>query len=376
MTAAATSGTAEPAPLLDLNDIAAGARAELPDDVWDFIEGGSGGELSLQANRTALDALYVTPRVLRDVSQVDTAAAFFGRPARMPVAVAPMAYQRLAHPEGEQAAGRACGEAGVPFTVPLLSSVVLEDLAASAGDLWFQLYWLRDRGLTEELIDRAEAAHCRALLLTVDVPTMGRRMRDLRNDFSLPQGVRAVHLARPERAVPQRRRGDSSALATHTRQIFDPSLCWADVEWLRQRTSLPLVVKGVLDPRDARQAMRAGADGLVVSNHGGRQLDGAVPGIAALPEVREAVGDDGTLLLDGGIRSGVDVVKALALGASGVLLGRPALHGLAVGGQKGLTHVLSLLHEELVDALSLSGCRDLSDAAGLRLTTAGAGRKV
>ncbi|MEU5839504.1 alpha-hydroxy acid oxidase [Streptomyces diacarni] len=373
MSDAIAAGDAAARAALCLDDMAEAARAGLPSDVWDFIEGGSGAELTLEANRTALDALYVVPRVLRDASRASAECLLIGSPVRMPVAVAPMAYQRLAHPEGELGSARAAGAAGVPFTVPMLSSVAVEELAKVGASLWFQLYWLRDRGLTAELLARAEAAGCRAVMLTVDVPRMGKRLRDARSSFVLPRDVRAVHFTREDATAAQQRRHGASAVADHTRKAFDPSLSWADLEWLRSQTRLPLILKGVLDAEDALQAVWAGVDGLVVSNHGGRQLDGALPGIEALPDVREAVGDGCELLLDGGIRSGTDVLKALARGASGVLLGRPVLHGLAVGGKEGAERTLALLHDELDDALVLSGCRGPDDAARLRLTTFRAG---
>jgi 4-hydroxymandelate oxidase len=370
-----TATVADPsAASLCLDDVASAARAELPGPVWDFIEGGSGCELSLAANRTALNALYLVPRVLRDVAEVSAACRLLGGHAELPVAVAPMAYQGLVHPEGEFAAACAARAAGVPFTVPMLSSVAMERVAESGAVLWFQLYWLRDRGLMADLLARAEAAGCQAVMLTVDVPRMGRRLRDLRNGFALPPQVRAVHLPADETVATQQRHDGASAVADHTRQAFDPSLSWTDLEWLRAHTRLPIVLKGVLAVEDAATAVESGVDALVVSNHGGRQLDGALPGIEALPAVREAVGDRCELLLDGGIRSGTDVLKAVVRGASGVMVGRPVLHGLATGGIEGAAHVLGLIRTELDDALALAGCRDLNEAAGLKATRLGAGR--
>jgi 4-hydroxymandelate oxidase len=238
--------------------------------------------------------------------------------------------------------------------------------------LWQQIYWLRDRGLVTEMVRRAEEAGCEALVLTVDLPRIGRRLRDMRNGFTLPPGVTAANLSGPEDALLHRRAAGSSGVAVHTNQIFDPSLSWADVAWLRESTRLPLVIKGILDPADARRAVEHGASAIVVSNHGGRQLDGAVPSAAALPAVCETVMGRCEVLLDSGIRGGIDVLRALALGANGVLLGRPALWGLASGGPDGAAQVLSLLAEELKEAMHLAGCPDVASARNLRVSMAAA----
>ncbi|WP_250212804.1 alpha-hydroxy acid oxidase [Acrocarpospora catenulata] len=340
------------------------AMAALPADAFDFVAGGSGGERTLRANVGAFDRCAVVPRVLRDVSHPDLATVLFGTPASMPVAIAPMAFQGAIHPGGEPALAAAARDAGVPFTAATLSGVPIEEIAATGADTWFQLYWLRDRGVTAELVARADAAGCGVLMLTVDVPAMGRRLRDVRSGFTLPAEVRPANLRAPDDAARTRRTG-RSPLAEHAAVTIDPSLDWSAVEWLRARTSARLVLKGVLDPRDARRAADLGVDGLVVSNHGGRQLDGAVASLTALAAVREAVGDRCQLLLDGGVRDGGDVLKALALGASGVLLGRPALWGLAAGGRDGAAAVLALLRTELENALALAGCPDLAAAGRL-----------
>lgn len=362
-----------PAPWRDavcLADVERLAAAELPADIRDFIGGGSGAELTLAANRAALDRIHLLPRVLRDVSGCRSSATLLGRPVSMPVAVAPMGYHRLVHPDGESAGARAAARAGIPFTAAMLSSRPVERIAEAGADTWFQLYWLRDREKTLGLVRRAEEAGCTALVLTADVPWMGRRLRDVRNRFALPAEVTAAHLSASDGATAHRGGSAGSALAAHTGEAFSPAVSWADVERLRAFTRLPLVVKGVLDPADARRAEECGADAVVVSNHGGRQLDGAVPSIDALPAVRRAVGTGCQVLLDSGIRSGLDVLKALALGADGVLLGRPVLWGLAAGGAAGVEHVLRLLATELHTALGLAGCARVADAA--RLGTAGA----
>ncbi|AUH39255.1 alpha-hydroxy acid oxidase [Streptomyces sp. CMB-StM0423] len=353
-----------------LADVERVAAAVLPPGVRDFVAGGSGAETTLAANRAALDRVCVVPRALRDVSGCTTESTLLGRPVAMPVAVAPVAYHRLVCAEGETAAARAAKAAGVPFTAGTLSSVPIEEITGVGGPVWFQLYWLRDTARTLDLVRRAEDAGCTAVMLTVDVPWMGRRLRDVRNGFALPRGVRAVHLAAAD-STAHRRRGGASAVAAHTAEAFSPAVTWESVAALRAHTRLPLILKGVLDARDARRAADSGADAIVVSNHGGRQLDGAVPSIDALPEVAAAVGSGCEVLMDSGVRGGTDVLRALALGASAVLVGRPVIWGLAATGEAGARRVLELLGDELRDALGLSGCADVADARELR-TVSGA----
>ncbi|TCM41922.1 alpha-hydroxy acid oxidase [Kribbella sp. VKM Ac-2568] len=344
--------------LTDYEELAA---AVLPSAVRDFVAGGSGFETTLQLNRAAFDAVTLTPRVLGGISSVDTTWQSFSG-ASMPVVVAPMAYQRLLHPEGELLLARAAADAGIPYTISTLSSYPLEKIAGT-GPSWFQLYWVRDRLLVESLVDRAESAGCTALMVTVDVPVMGRRLRDMRNSFALPLDVVAANLVD---AVTEAHVGvpGLSAVAAHTASAFEPAVSWQDLEWLRSRTQLPLLIKGILDPRDAVRATEIGATGIVVSNHGGRQLDGAVASIDALPAAVDAAGKHCQVLVDSGVRSGTDVLRALALGASAVLVGRPLLWALAVDA---CAEALGLLRKELEDAMLLAGCADLA-AAG-RLTT-------
>ncbi|MDW4901630.1 alpha-hydroxy acid oxidase [Streptomyces californicus] len=351
---------------LSLADIRAAAHSILPAGIWDFIEGGSGTESTLAANKAAFTDVALVPRVLTGVATADTGARLVGTDAAVPLAIAPMAYQSLLHEKGELAAARAARTAGAPFIVSTLSSHRLEDVAATGADTWFQLYCLRDRAKNHELIGRAEDSGCRALVITVDVPLMARRPRDARNGFALPTRVRAANLDAAPGGEAHRRVPGASALAVHTSAAFAPGLSWRDLAELRDRTSLPLVVKGVLDPRDARAAVDIGAAAVVVSSHGGRQLDGAQPSMRALPAVVEAVSGDCEVLLDSGVRSGGDVLKALALGARGVLIGRPVLWGLAADGERGVGTVLALLRAELAEAMVLAGCADASAAATLR----------
>lgn len=343
-----------------LADLERAARDVLPGEIWDFLAGGSGTEASLAANRTALERIFVIPRMLRDLTGSTTEAEILGRRAALPVAVAPVAYQRLFHPDGELAAARAARDAGVPYIICTMSSVPLEEIAAIGGRPWFQLYWLRDEKRSLELVRRAEDAGCEAIVFTVDVPWMGRRLRDMRNGFALPEWVTAANF--DAGAAAHRRARGVSAVADHTAREFAPAT-WESVAAVRAHTDLPLVLKGILAVEDARRAVEAGVDGIVVSNHGGRQLDGAVPGTEVLGEIAAAViGWGGEVLLDGGIRSGGDILKAVALGASAVLVGRPMMWGLAAAGEVGAGQVLDLLDVELRDAMGLAGCESVNAA--------------
>ena len=350
---------------MSLLDFEASAKSLLATEVWDFIAGGSGFEITMRANRQALDSVSVYPRVLGGtLSGTDT--NLLGTPMSMPIAVAPMAYQRLVHPAGEVAMAEAACQAGIPLMLSALSSCLIEDIARTGAKIWFQLYWMSERSAVEQLIGRAEAAGSTALVVTLDVPILGRRLRDVRNQFALPADVIAANLTGGATSTAHRARAGESALAAHTTELFGPALTWSDLEWLRGRTSLPLAVKGVLDPRDAARAVGIGADAVVVSNHGGRQLDGAPASITALAAVVAEVGQQCQVLLDSGVRSGMDVLRALALGASGVLVGRPLLWALAVGGAAGATQALSLLSTEFRESLILAGCPDLAAVRDLR----------
>jgi isopentenyl diphosphate isomerase/L-lactate dehydrogenase-like FMN-dependent dehydrogenase len=269
--------------------------------------------------------------MLVDVSACTAATTVLGTEVSFPVLVAPMAFQGLAHPDGEKAMARGAAAAGTVMCLSTLSTVCLEEAAEAApnGACWFQLYWGPDRTKVEDLVERAVAAGYGAIVVTVDLPEVGRRERDLRTGFETPASLS---------------------------DVTDNALTWRDLEWLRSHTDLPILVKGILTSEDAVVATEAGVDGIVVSNHGGRQLDGVAASLDALPEVVEAAGDRGEILLDGGVRRGTDVVKVLALGARGVLVGRAALYGLAVGGAEGVERVLGLLREEVELALALCGC--------------------
>lgn len=327
------------------------ARRRLDPAVWDFVEGGAGEERTLRANQAAFDRIRLLPRVLVDVSRCNPSVEILKRRWCAPVAVAPMAFHTLVHPDGELATVRAAGDAGLPVVVSTFAGRTLEELSAVArAPLWLQIYCFRDRSVTRRLLERAAEAGIEALMLTVDAPFLGRRIRDLRNDFRLPAGVRPANLPGTELASPM----------AHSRLALDPTLDWSILSWLRSVSSLPLLIKGILTADDARRAVDHGVDGIVVSNHGGRQLDGAVATLDALPAVAAAVAGTCPILIDGGIRRGTDILAALALGASAVLIGRPVLHALAVNGQSGVHAMLSLLTTDLSDTMALTGHPDLT----------------
>lgn len=353
------------------------ARRRLPRFLFDYIDGGAGAEASMAANLEALAALKLRQRVLVDVDAVETASTLAGEAVSMPVVLAPVGLGGLAARRGEAQAVRAAAAAGIPFTLSTVGICPLEEVrAASARPFWFQLYMLRDRGVVASLLERAWAAGCRTLVFTVDLPIPGVRLRDVRNGMD-GAGARAgllrasQVLARPGwiwnvalHGKPLRfgcladQVPDGNNLNAFKRWVdsqFDPSVTWRDIEWLRARWQGKLLLKGILDVEDARRAVRVGADGIVVSNHGGRQLDGVAGTMAKLPAIAEAVGHELEVLVDGGIRSGSDVLKAIACGARGVMLGRPWVWALAGAGEAGLRDYLDLLRRELRLAMMLTG---------------------
>ncbi|MBK3579450.1 alpha-hydroxy-acid oxidizing protein [Streptomyces sp. MBT65] len=341
----------------------AAAKERLPGPVWDFLAGGSGTESMLTAGREALDRIQLRPRCLVDVSHCDASTALLGAELAAPLGIAPMAYHRLAHPEGEVATARAAGAAGVLFTVSMFASRTLEDIAAAAagGPLWLQLYWLRNRAAMTDLIRRAESAGYRALVLTVDAPRVAFRPRDALNGFVVPPDVRAVNLAPEVMATSHRSLDGQSAVARHSMEQFDASITWEDLAWLRGVTSLPVVLKGVLTGEDAELAVKNGVSALVVSNHGGRQLDFSTSAPECLTEVVDAVRGRCQVVLDGGIRHGADVAKALCMGADAVMIGRPALWGLSHSGAEGVAGVLRLLIDEFEEVMALMGAPSVAD---------------
>jgi 4-hydroxymandelate oxidase len=337
------------------------ARVRLTREAYDYYAGGANDEVTLRRNRDAWSESALHYPVLRDVSSRDTSTTILGEKIAFPVMVAPTAFHRMACAEGECAAARAAGRAGTIMVVSTLSTTVIEDIAAAAtGPLWFQLYVYKDRGATTALIRRAEAAACRALVLTVDAQVWGRREADVRNNFRLPDGLTVANLADYAKdmfpaSIP------GSGLAAYVSQMLDPSLTWKDLAWLREQTKLPILLKGIVRPDDAKLAVEHGADGVIVSNHGGRQLDTAPATIEALPRVVDAIGGKIPVLIDGGVRRGTDVIKALALGAHAALIGRPILWGLAADGENGAFRVLELLKAEIDLAMALCGARTVGE---------------
>jgi isopentenyl diphosphate isomerase/L-lactate dehydrogenase-like FMN-dependent dehydrogenase len=335
--------------LVNVDDYAEVARERLQPGPYGYVAGGAGDERTLRANAAAYERWELRPRVLVDVGSVTTSTTVLGTEVALPLLVAPTAFQRLCHPDGELALARAAASAGTVMTLSTLSSVTPAELAAGApgGPKWFQLYWSRDRGFTQELVQALAEAGFTALMLTVDLPVAGLRERDVRAGFALPDDL-------PLPNIPLHVQGEDFHTALGA--VVDDTLTWRDLEWLRSVCPLPLAVKGILTAEDALLAAEHGAAAVVVSNHGGRQLDGVPASLDALPEVVEAVGERVEVLVDGGIRRGTDVLKALALGAKTALTGRAVLWGLAAEGEDGAARVLELLRAEVETGLKLLGC--------------------
>ena len=344
---------------LKLDDFEPAAREVLPQAIYDYIAGGSEDEATLHPNREAFARYRFRFKVLASADRPDLSNEVLGQLFQMPVHLAPSAIQRMAHPDGEAAAYRGATAAWIAFCLSTLSSVSIEDLAAAAsGVRWFQLYMHPERAVSASFVERAVDAGFGAIVLTVDLPQTGRRERDIRNTFSLPQGLRYANLDGKRAAATAE---GPDPFAQNVNAHTNPALSWADLEWLVAKTPLPVIVKGLVRADDARHAVEAGARGLVVSNHGGRQLDYSIASLDALPEVVEAIGGRVPVLLDGGVRRGTDVLKALSLGAAGVLVGRPYLWALAVGGAKGVSGMLAMLRQEIEVSMSLLGVRRLSE---------------
>jgi len=353
----------DPNPPVNLSEYEALARKRLSTMAYEYIAGGAADELTLKRNRDCFDDILLEPRVLRDVSRVDTSLHLFASRLESPILLAPTAYHKLVHPDGELATARGAAAARVPLLVSSFATTPIERIAESDGPLWFQLYVHPDRGFTRSLIERAEAAGSQALCITVDTPVVGTRDRDRRVNFRLPPDVELVHLDGL---------GDRDAKATHLTgsgiytNILDPALTWETVSWIRSFAGTPVLLKGILSPEDARLAEQNGVDGMIVSNHGARNLDTTPSTIEALPRIVEVLDGETRVLIDGGVRRGTDVLKALALGAHAVLIGRPYLWALAVDGARGVENSVKLLRRELEAAMALCGRTDLSEIdAGL-----------
>ncbi len=367
--------------ILSTGDLRELARRRIPRAIFDYAEGGSYDERTLRRNTDDLDALSFRQRVMVDVSDISLATTLVGLPASMPLGIAPTGLAGFFHADGEILGARAAAAFGIPFCLSTMSICSIEDVrAATTQPFWFQQYLMRDRGFNQELIERAIAAQCSALVLTLDLQVLGERRRDPRNGLSIPPRlslrnafdlvtkpawIKTVLLGKRRTFgnLAGRIGGSSgiSRLSEWTASQFDASANWRDVDWVRSRWPGKLILKGVLDAEDARLALATGADAIVVSNHGGRQLDGAPSSIAVLPEVVRAIDGRCEVLFDGGIRSGQDIAKALALGARGALIGKSFLYALAAGGQAGVTRALQILREELRVTLALTGTSRIDD---------------
>ena len=323
---------------LTVDDYEPAARELLPPDVYDYYAGGAGDEWTLEENRRAFERWAIRPRMLTGAYPPDASRELLGTPLSCPVLIAPWAYQALAHPDGEPATARAAARVGTIMVVSTTALDRLEEVAtASAFPKWWQLYVFTDREFTAEVLRRVYAAGYGAVCFTVDFPVGGLRHRDTRSGFVMPYGT------------------------TESELVFDPSISWRDLAWIRELAPLPLVVKGIMTGEDAKIALDHGVDGIVVSNHGGRQLDGVAAPISVVPEIVAAVEGRIPVLIDGGVRRGIDVFKALALGASAVLVGRPAVWGLTVAGEQGVVDVLTILRAELENAMALAGVRTVGE---------------
>ncbi len=355
------------------------AKRRVPRMFYDYADSGAWTESTYRANTAAFADIKLRQRVAVDMTNRSLASAMVGQAVSMPVALAPTGLTGMQHADGEILAARAAGKAGVPFTLSTMSICSIEDVAANTDKpFWFQLYVMRDKAFINRLIDRAKAAGCSALVLTLDLQILGQRHKDIKNGLSTPPHPTLstmLNLATKPRwcmgMLGTKRRsfgniighaegvGDVRSLSSWTAEQFDPKLAWDDIKRIQDRWGGKLILKGILDPEDAEQAAQTGADALIVSNHGGRQLDGAISSIEALPAIVEAVGDKIEVLMDGGIRSGQDVLKAVALGAKGVFIGRAFLYGLGAMGEEGVTLCLDILRKELDVTMALCGRRDI-----------------
>jgi L-lactate dehydrogenase (cytochrome) len=358
-----------------IEDLRQAARRRVPRAFYEYAESGSYAEQTLRANRADLERIKLRQRILVDVSGRSTRTTLLGEPAALPIALAPIGMCGMQHGDGEILACRAAQAAGIPFTLSTMSICSIEDVAAAVDKpFWFQLYVMKDRGFVRSLIERAAAAKCSALVLTVDLQILGQRHRDIKNGLSVPPELRIKNIidiaTKPAWALSVLRgkrrtfgnlagyvRGmdDVRQLSRWTAEQFDPTMSWKDVEWIAGIWRGKLILKGILDVADARTAAKTGAAALVVSNHGGRQLDGAPSSISALPPIVDAVGSSMEVLFDGGIRSGQDIMRALALGARGCLVGRAYVYGLGAGGQAGVARAIEILRDELSVTMALTG---------------------
>ena len=352
----ATFASEETLPIADLMQFEPLARQRLSQMAYDYVRSGGADEITMRENRLAFERLRFSPRVLTDVSQLDTRISLFGAELEHPIMLAPIAYHRLYHSEGELGTARGASAAGAAMVISTFTTTAIDEIARNTrAPIWFQLYVQRDRAFTKDMVQRAVAQGAKAVCLTVDTPVLGCRYGQL--SFALPSDLECVHL---------RGLNLKSSVPTHSMggiydPIFDPSFNWRDLEWLRNVAGVPVLLKGVLSPEDARRAIDYGVDGIIVSNHGGRNLDFLPATIDALPHIAEATAGRIPVLLDSGIRRGTDVLAALALGAKAVFLGRPYIYGLAIAGARGVERVIQILRDEFKRAMALTGRRSIAE---------------
>jgi L-lactate dehydrogenase (cytochrome) len=370
--------------IASIDDLRTLARRKVPKAFFEYADSGSYGEYTLRANRADLEAIKLRQRVLVDVSERSLATTILGQKIAAPLILAPIGLCGMQHGDGEILSARAANDAGIPFTLSTMSICSIEQVAeATNKPFWFQLYVIRDRGFSKQLMDRAIAAKCNTLVLTVDLQVLGQRHRDIRNGLTVPPQFRiknVIDIATKPAWIWSVLKGKSktfgnisghvpgmenvNSLAQWTNDQFDPALNWKDVEWIKNYWPGKLIIKGILDVDDSRRAVALGADAIVVSNHGGRQLDGTSSSIAMLPRVAEAVGDDTEVLFDGGIRNGADIMRAIALGARACLIGRSYIYGLGAGGQAGVAKAIDILEKELSVTMALTGVSKIADIDG------------
>ena len=347
--------------LVSVFDYEAAAREKLPKTAYDYYRSGANDELTLHENHAAYERIRLKPKVLIDTSKRDLTTTVLGQTLSMPIMVAPTAFHCMAHPEGEVATARAAGKAGALMMLSTLSTSSIEEVLPEAtGPVWFQLYVYKDREATLSLVERAVSHGCTAIALTVDAQVWGRRERDIKNRFRLPKGLSIKNLMPAGKGDFPDEKADSG-LAAYVTWQFDQTLTWKDIDWLCSKAKVPVLLKGVLHPDDARRAADHGAAGIIVSNHGARQLDTVPATIEALPDLVEAVDGKLEVLIDGGIRRGTDVFKAIALGAKAVGVGRPIIWGLAVDGEQGAKRVIDIVRKDFELTMRLCGCATLAD---------------
>ena len=378
-----------------IEDLRQLARRKVPRAFFDYADSGSYNEETLRANRADLEGIKLRQRVLVDVSSRSLATTIVGQKVSAPIILAPIGLTGMQHGDGEILSAQAANDAGIPYTLSTMSIGSIEDVAEATGKpFWFQLYVIRDRGFSKDILARALAAKCSALVLTVDLQVLGQRHRDIKNGMTVPPEIRIKNIidvaTKPAWAwsVLMGKRKTFGNLAGHVKGMdnvnqlakwvgdqFDPALSWQDVEWIKKIWPGKLILKGILDPDDAKTAVKLGADAIVVSNHGGRQLDGAPSSISALPKVADAVGADTEVLFDGGIRTGADIMRALALGARACMIGRAYIYGLGAGGQAGVAKAIDILNNELSVTMALTGTNKIADIDGHVLVGGGVEKK-